>query len=1050
MNKITVVVLLVSCAMFSMAQENFFKNFTKKDGLSNNKIKCITQDSKGFLWIGTNYGLNKFDGNKFENFTTDRNNPNCITNNNIQDIVIDKQGNLWIATETDGIDMYDELHKKFIHYKHNKNNTNSLAENEVLSLFCDSKGNIWIGYVNKGWSRYNPATKQFQHFWANYSFINSWGRNASNSITAFAEDNTGNIWIASGYGLHCQKPDNTITTIIDTPKHKQHEFKNLYLCAYNLSDSVIMLGTWAGGLKAYNTYTKKFTTYLQQTNPLQLGNKNIFKKIARKNNTELWLATFDKGLADFNFATKQFKFYTHDATNLHSVLPNECRTVFTDKDQNLWAGFDHGFSQMNPLYQNIKIYANPPSTTKEIPSSSISVLYHHTKNNTLYFGMEAGKGLYQQDYITKKIELLPKTGLTFNFNHNNYLSAIYYWTDEDLLINIDGKYYLYNILAKKFSQFSIKLQEKLITPTGYPSQLYNNQIWLLNFDKTYYKIKLGNTNVQQVGGLLANKTFPLDKGSIILASYSDSLIWVYNRTENELELLNTYTNKHILNYYDTSAGKIYGAAKKIIQDKQGCYWVTTFNDGLYKLWKEKNNDKFKFKHYTGKDGLPDMFLDEITCDNNGLIWLASRNGMIYFNPVNISFKLINDNNGLPEKCYNIHSINIANTGELYAGGLEYFFAINTNAYHTPQKKPAVFLSNFLILNKPWANDTLNINYQNEINLNYKQNFFSCEVSVIDFEDSKNKKLLHKLEGLDKDWQEADTRRFISYSNLKPGHYTLLVKAQNVNAVAFTLSINITPPFWQTWWFYFLVALAIIATVVGLYRFRISLIKKEEAIKTLFNKRMAEVEMKALKAQMNPHFIFNSLNSINKYILKNDSEKASTYLTKFAKLIRLILDNSEQNTVTLESELKLITLYIEIEMLRFNNMFTYAIDVANDINIDSIQIPPMLIQPYIENAIWHGLLHKDTAGHLSIQIHQSQKNIIEIIVQDDGIGRIKAAELKSKSALHSKSFGTKITDDRIHLANIHLGISAGVKIIDLYNENNVAIGTKVVLQLGISF
>ncbi len=1040
--------LLIStflCVNGILAQMDFFKNYTEKDGLSNNKIKCFAQDKNGFLWIGTNYGLNKFDGNSFEKFTADRNNPNSIASNNIQDITIDKQGHIWLATETSGVDMYDEVHKKFMHYTYN-NSVNCLLENEVLSLFVDSKGNIWIGYVNEGWSKFNPVTKKFQHYAAKHSFINAWGRNASNSITGFAEDNKGNIWIASGYGLHCHNTSNEINTITDSTKK---ESQNLYLCVYNFNDTTIVLGTWAGGLKTYNIRTKKFATYLQQPNFRGLGNKNIFKKIAKKSDTELWLATLDKGLTEFNYTTKQFKIYCNDVANTHSVLPNECRTVFTDKDNILWAGFDYGFSQLNPFYKNIHIYDNPNSTTKEIAATSILELYYHKQNNTLYFGIEGGKGLYQQNCATKKIELLPTRGLNFRFSYNNYVSAIYYWNDNELLINIDGKYYLYDISAKFFTAFKLINKGKITIPYGYSSQLYNNEIWLLNFDKTYYKIKLGNNNIQHVGGVLSNKNFPLTKGSILLASYNDSLAWVYSRKTNELALLNVYTNDVFSNYYDISNGKIVGAAKQIIQDKQGCYWVTTFNDGLYKLWKEKSDNKFRFKQYTDKDGLPDMFLDKIVCDTNGLIWLTSRNGIIYFNPKDSDFKLINDNNGLPEKCYSINSISIGNNGDLYAGGLKHFFQLNTKLYGMKRKDPTILLKSFIILGKSWANDTLDINNQKAIQLNYSENFFSCEISVVDFEDSKNQKLLYKLNGLDKEWQYAGVRRFISYSNLKSGNYTLLIKTENSKTASYNLDITIKPPFWQTWWFYSVILLIITTLIIGLYKFRVGLIKKEEALKTSFNKRMAEVEMKALKAQMNPHFIFNSLNSINKYILKNDSEKASNYLSKFAKLIRLILENSEQNTVTLESELQLIKLYIEIEMLRFKNKFTYTINTTNDVKIESIQIPPMLIQPYVENAIWHGLLHKETAGHLSIQIHQSSKKVLQIIIEDDGIGRLKATELKSKSALHKKSLGTKISDDRIHLANIQMGINAGVKIVDLYSENNESIGTRVLLELGIS-
>ena len=227
-------------------------------------------------------------------------------------------------------------------------------------------------------------------------------------------------------------------------------------------------------------------------------------------------------------------------------------------------------------------------------------------------------------------------------------------------------------------------------------------------------------------------------------------------------------------------------------------------------------------------------------------------------------------------------------------------------------------------------------------------------------------------------------------------------------------------------------------------------EKEETLMTLMETRqkMAEVEMQALRAQMNPHFIFNCLNSINRYIVKSDQVTASLYLTKFAKLIRLILDNSNSKNVILSNELEALKLYIDMEALRFDKKFSYEISLAEGVPADSIELPPLIIQPYVENAIWHGLLHMQTVGHLKIHISLPTENMLRCVIEDNGIGREKARELKSKSATTKKSLGMKLTENRISLLNRHAQLNASVEIIDLVKEENEAAGTKVILNIPI--
>jgi len=247
-------------------------------------------------------------------------------------------------------------------------------------------------------------------------------------------------------------------------------------------------------------------------------------------------------------------------------------------------------------------------------------------------------------------------------------------------------------------------------------------------------------------------------------------------------------------------------------------------------------------------------------------------------------------------------------------------------------------------------------------------------------------------------------------------------------------------------------LSILTTIASLCAAKMVKAKAEaeksetEQILMATKQQMADIEMQALRAQMNPHFIFNCLNSINRYIVKSDQATASLYLTRFAKLIRLILDNSNSKTVTLTNELEALRLYIDMETIRFEKQFSYSINIDEDVLPDHIYVPPLIIQPYVENAIWHGLLHKLTEGHLEIHISMPKPNMLECVVEDNGVGRAKAKELKSKSASSSKSLGMKLTESRLALLNKHSNWDASVTILDLVDPEGLPAGTRVTLRI----
>jgi hypothetical protein len=361
--------------------------------------------------------------------------------------------------------------------------------------------------------------------------------------------------------------------------------------------------------------------------------------------------------------------------------------------------------------------------------------------------------------------------------------------------------------------------------------------------------------------------------------------------------------------------------------------------------------------------------------------------------------------------------------------------------------PYVPLLTKLLVNHQVLPTQQSLTYTNDISLDKDQNTLHFTVALPIYQYPERVHYRFLLEGIDKTWLESDHTRSVQYTNLSPGRYTFRYQS-SLNGTHWidgktAPSIRITRPFWQHPFFITGLILVILG-VIGLFiHLRIKHFRREVKLKMEFNQALAENEMKALRAQMNPHFMFNSLNSIKQYILKENKKDASRYLTKFSQLMRAILANSEHKLVSLEDEMHALNLYLEIEAMRFNHEFKYSIVVGPAIDKMRVFLPPLLIQPFVENAIWHGLLPKDFERRLDIRI-AGVNGMLEICIEDNGIGRKAAALRKEARNGHEKSMGMKLTTDRIALIQNMLGITAQIHLDDLEDSTGQATGTRVTI------
>lgn len=350
-----------------------------------------------------------------------------------------------------------------------------------------------------------------------------------------------------------------------------------------------------------------------------------------------------------------------------------------------------------------------------------------------------------------------------------------------------------------------------------------------------------------------------------------------------------------------------------------------------------------------------------------------------------------------------------------------------------------FLTGFRVYNKPVVTEEA-ISGLKDINLKYNENFFTFDISSFNYNEAEDVQYAYMLEGFDKDWQYIGKQRKGSYTNVPGGNYVLRLKAGNSsgqwNEKGQRINIHIGRHFSDTWWFWSIIAFILASIIYLFYRRRINRINREARLRSDYEIKLNELENSALRTQMNPHFIFNSLNTINSFISRNETVQAHQYISKFSKLIRYILDHSRQRQILLSDELEVLNLYIQIERIRFENKFEFQINIDENIDPSAVELPPLIIQPFVENAILHGLLPLSHNGLLQIKIER-KGDILLCTVEDNGIGRENAKALKKNHLVKHKSHGIEITLKRIELFNKEHGKEETVLITDIAGG-----GTKV--------
>jgi hypothetical protein len=490
-------------------------------------------------------------------------------------------------------------------------------------------------------------------------------------------------------------------------------------------------------------------------------------------------------------------------------------------------------------------------------------------------------------------------------------------------------------------------------------------------------------------------------------------------------------------YMGDSVAGVKARIDGICQDNNGVLWVATRGEGVFAIY---GNQKW---HYGETEGMAANTCRAITLDPSGGVWVGTNHGVTFLNGFDpktgkVNLRSFNSTHGLLSDEVKFL---LCHDDKLWMGSNEGICWIGITALMKDSVPPPVYITHVLFGTEECDLDTIEV-------FDFSDKTIRIFVQGLCFRDPGGLRYKYRMLGGDEQWITTANRE-INFSGLAPGEYRLEIIAINSDGRESdhpaVFAFNILAPFYRTPWFILLIVLALMGLAWLGANYRSKRREKIAEEKAEAERRIAELRLSALRAQMNPHFIFNAINSIQHFILQNDSERAYSYLAKFSRLIRLVLDQSQSESIPFDQELMMLNLYIELELLRFERPFKYEIDVDEELRNDNIKIPGMLVQPFIENAIWHGLLpKKEGEGWIRIAFRK-KPGFAEITIEDNGVGRKAASQAKQKDG-KKRSYGLQITEERLRLAEHKRSDQPTIHIIDLEDENGKASGTKVVINV----
>ena len=944
-------------------------------GLPNNSIKCLFKDSRGLMWIGTEAGLCCYDGSSFKIY----NETNGLKYSEVWAIAEDNDHNLWLSLYGNGLAKFDG--KKFTYFGKKE----GLINTGIRKIFYSKKHNCLVLGTENGLSLFDG--KHFKSFLRKTSIkhfqVVGIGEYEDKTLVTVSFDNVYSIDFNSDiekttlkiefkpqpsyssfilkdqfYGGIQQFNIRNLKTGAETNypsaiiwDYAQDDNNNIYAAAWNVTDP-------KGGL--FKFANNQLIDITQQTNIKSTG---LWCLYYDKETQQLWVGSIDKGIYIVDLS-QQKKIFESSFFGLRQL---EIQCLFTDSNDNKWIGArdniiilhkDLSYIKLDSkeLWKKVSIYFKQYGI---FPFSIETLNIYKTRNSfTCYNIVEDKEGYIWVTTTLGTLCLDKKYNIRFfNFSEGGHIAF-----DENDQLLFGAMYSNMYSNPNKFDYLNTKqlsIKDKNIPKDIIKIIKDKNQVWfatyssgVFNFyNNTFYSLNQhGQFNEKYIKDIIIN-----NKGELVIGTNSGR-VYIGKWSSNKLKTIHVYVpNKDL-----------YGTSISFVNQSKGYYFIGT-NRGINLI----KDHKF-IKLLNQSEGINDIQFNDYTKDKRGNLWVATNQGLLFLN-VN---KILTKDKGL-------NSIRITN------------IKVNDTNYKTNPK------------NIIWENYT-----NNKLKLNYNQNDIEVAFNNYNLLNADKNVYRYKIVGLSNKWTDFDNSTKIELRGLPIGNYIIVIEGKNIGTGATfktkTLSILITPPFWKTWWFMTGIIIAFITIGFISYKKRIQYIAEREQAKGAIQKRLAETKMEALQSQMNPHFIFNAMNSIQHFIIDNNTDEALMYMGEFSKLIRQTLDNSSKQRISLADEIQYLETYIHLENMRFKDAIHFKFNTSNSIDTHQVSIPPMLIQPFVENAFVHAFDAQSVNPTLEISFTQTE-NLLLCEIKDNGKGMAN----DNLNKLYT-SKGIKLVEERIGL------------------------------------
>lgn len=766
-----------------------FKSYGIEEGLSQVTAMCLLEDRQGFIWVGTQDGLNRFNGYNFKVFRSNPENSNSISNGHINCIIQDSDGQIMIGTRN-GLNIYDGEKETFEVIQNDPEKLNSLSHNNVTVILEDSRKRIWVG-TEYGLNLMKKQPLTFERYDRNPSSSTSL---SNNYISSIFEDKKGNIWVGTKNGLNLFDEENRIfRSFHHDPSNEFSLSSNEITEVFQDNKHHIWVGTF-DGLNQFDLESHKFRRHLYD--PTAISN-NYILSIFQDSNENLWIGTANEGLNLFDVTGNKFVRYQHNADDPNSLSSNTVWSIIEDRSNNLWIGVSNkGLNFHDPKTRNFAHYKYNPSDPISLQDNAVRSILLDDKDQ-IWVGSFTGLTVIdRKKNKSRRYKHIP--------NNSNSLSADYVLSiSQDLQnriwIGTRSGLNLYNPKSDNFIRFegNDEVSLKNISTTSI-LQDHKNQMWIGTNNRGIFRCDVGKGVIKRYS-INSDRTDFSQSPITCIVQDSENRIWA--GAESGLYLFDPQNET-----FQPIDSQVIGnnGVTNVTEDQKGRIWVGT-NSGL-NLFDPKTET---FKTYHEKDGLSNAVIYGALSDDNGYLWLSTNKGLNKFDSEKETFVVYDQADGLQSNEFNSKAYHKDKNGFLYFGGVNGLSIFHPESVEENTYLPPVVLTDFLLFNRSVkVSDTTvlkrSLDYEEEIVLNYGHEMFAFEFAALNYKQSEKNQFAYKLEPFNDDWIYTNYKdRKAVFTRIPAGSYTFSVKASNDdgywNEQTRSIKITILPPWWKTWW-----------------------------------------------------------------------------------------------------------------------------------------------------------------------------------------------------------------------------------------------------------